>query len=161
MNVSEGTFSWYRVPEDVKSLLVLAAQNWENTAESDKYITRALESSEEYTDVLVAAYRYYYYKNNHPMALQMAERVVRKVKLSENLPDEWEQIKPILASRRNDPEIRLYLNAFAATGFILAKLGEIEKAKEVTEKIKEIDEKNEFGASLVLDILTRPEEEDE
>jgi hypothetical protein len=30
-------FSWFDVTDDVKELLILAAQNWENTEESTKY----------------------------------------------------------------------------------------------------------------------------
>jgi predicted TPR repeat methyltransferase len=55
----------------------------------------------------------------------------------------------------------LFLNAYAASGFVLAKMGELEKAKEATARVKEVDAKNEFGASIILDILTRPPEEDE
>jgi hypothetical protein len=33
--------------------------------------------------------------------------------------------------------------------------------KEITAKVKELDDKNEFGASVVFDILTNPIDEDE
>jgi hypothetical protein len=44
---------------------------------------------------------------------------------------------------------------------VLAKLGKIEQAKEISTKIKSIDQKNDFGAGILLDILTRPPEEDD
>ncbi|PLZ49460.1 hypothetical protein CBP13_18125, partial [Fischerella thermalis WC441] len=62
---------------------------------------------------------------------------------------------------KEEPQIRLYLNAYAASGLVLAKLGEIEKAKEISTQVKSIDDKNDFGAGILLDILTRPAEEDE
>ena len=77
------------------------------------------------------------------------------------MPDDWEQLKPILVNRKQDPQIRLYLNAYAASGLVLANLGEIEQAKEISTKVKEIDDKNDFGAGILLDILTRPAEEDD
>jgi tetratricopeptide (TPR) repeat protein len=168
-NINEKTLSWYQVPEEIKELLILAAQNWENTAESEKYIHQALAKNDsisgslglDNTDVMVAAYRYFFYKNNSLLALQMAVKVVEKIKYSEKLPDDWEQLKPILVSRKEEPKIRLYLNAYAASGLVLAKLGEIEQAKEITSRVKEIDDKKEFGASTIFDILTRPPEEDE
>lgn len=161
MTVQEKTFSWYDVPEEIKSLLILAANNWENTSESEQYINQALSQAEGNTDVLVTAYRYFFYKNNNPMALKVAETVVDKVQKSENFPEDWEQLKPILLSRKDEPEIRLYLNAYAASGLVLAKLGEIEKAKEVTQRVREINDTSEFAASVVYDILTRPAEEDD
>lgn len=161
MKTSEPILSWYDVSPEVKQLLVAAAQNWENTSESERYIYQALAKNETNLDVLVAAYRYFFYKNNNPMALNVALKVIEKIKAIEHFPESWKQLKPILQNRREDPNIRLYLNAYSASGFVLARLGEREKAQEIASRVKEIDDKNEFGASVILDILTNPEEEEE
>ncbi len=161
MQIEADKFSWFQIPEDIKKLLILAAETWENTLESEKYMNQALAKTGDYTDVLVAAYRYFFYKNNYTMALQTATKVIDRIKEAEQLPTQWEQLKPILTSRKDDCSIRLYLNAYAASSLVLAKLGEIEQAKEISARVKEIDDKNEFGASILYDILTRPKEEDE
>jgi hypothetical protein len=96
MKTSEPTLSWYGVSPDVKQLLVSATQNWENTTKSEQYMYQALAKNDITLDVLIAAYRYFLYKNNNPMALK-----------------------------------------------------------------KEIDTKNELGASVILDILTYSEGEEE
>ncbi len=154
-------FSWFDVPDDVKNLLLLAAETWENTEVSENYINQALAKTETDTDVLVAAYRFFYYKNNYNLALQTAVKVIDKIVTIERLPSNWSQLKVILLSRKQDPKIRLYLNAYAASGLVLAKLGEIEKAKEICSKIQEVDSSKEFlGANILLDILTRPPEEE-
>lgn len=72
MQLDPNKFSWFEVPEDIKNLLILAAQNWENTSESEKYIQQALAQTGENTDVLVAAYRFFYYKNNYSLAIQLS-----------------------------------------------------------------------------------------
>ena len=154
-------FSWYQVPEDVKQLLILAANNWENTSESEKYINQALAKTENNLDVLISAYRYFYYKQNYQMALEIANKVINKVKIIEELPDDWQQLKPVLIKRKEEQIIRLYLNCYAATGLILAILGEAEAAKNICNKVKEIDDKNDFGTGILFDILTRPPEEEE
>ncbi len=154
--------SWFQVPEDIKQLLILAADNWQNTSVSEAYLNQALIKTDDCIDVLVAAYRYFYYKNNYKMALKTANKVLNKVKNTENIPDNWEQCKPILMNRLEDEQIRLYLTAYAASSLVLAKLGEIEKAKVICLQIQEIDIKNEFqSASILLDILTRPPEDDD
>lgn len=160
MQVDANRFSWFQVPEDIKKLLILAAQNWENTSESEKYIQQALSQSGGNTEVLVAAYRFFYYKNNYLLALQTAAKVLDKIKKEQQFPENWEKLKPILVNRREEPQIGLYLNAYAASGLVLAKLGELEQAKEISIRVKEIDKKNDFGAGILLDILTRPPEED-
>ncbi|MEM9925597.1 MAG: hypothetical protein AAF915_17905 [Cyanobacteria bacterium P01_D01_bin.50] len=161
MEIDTEKLSWFQVPKDIKKLLILAAENWENTSESEKYINQALAKTGNNTDVLIAVYRYFYYKQNYSMALQIAEKVIEKVNTSENLPSSWQELKPVLMKRKEEVNIRLYLNAYAASGLVLAKLGEIDKAKERCIKIKEIDDRNDFGAGILFDILTRPPEEDE
>lgn len=161
MQIDTERFSWFQVPEEVKKLLILAAENWEDTSESEKYINLAVAKTADSTDVLVAAYRYFFYKNNYKMALKTTIQVINKIEKTEKLPNEWKHLKEILSSRKKDPKIRLYLNAYAAYGLVLAKLGNFEQAKEISAKVKEIDDKNEFGASIIHDILTRPNEEDE
>ncbi|MDB9374828.1 hypothetical protein [Nodularia sphaerocarpa] len=161
MQLDPNRFSWFQVPEDVKNLLILAAQTWENTSESEKYIHQALAKAGENTEILVSAYRFFYYKNNYPLALQTATKVLDKIKEVENFPDDWEQLQPILVKRQQEPQIRLYLNAYAASGMVLANLGEFEQAKEISIRVKQIDENNDFGAGILLDILTRPPDEDD
>ena len=161
MQTDTNRFSWFDVTDDVKELLILAAQNWENTEESTKYMQQALAKTEDNTDVLVAAYRYFYYKNNYVLALTTAEKITAKIKAVENLPDNWQELKPILIKRQEEPQIRLYLNAYAASGLLLAKLGKIEAAKAISSRIKGIDDKNDFGAGILLDILNRPPETDD
>jgi len=161
MQIDTNSFSWFDVADDVKELLILAAQTWENTEESTKYMQQALAKTGDNTDVLVAAYRYFYYKNNYVLALTTAEKITAKIKKAESLPDNWQELKPILVKRHKESQIRLYLTAYAASGLVLAKLGNIEKAKEISIRIKSIDDKNDFGAGILLDILTRPPEVDD
>ncbi|MBC5793667.1 hypothetical protein H5968_00455 [Sphaerospermopsis sp. LEGE 00249] len=158
---TKNKFSWFDVSDEVKELLILAAKTWENTEESAKYMQQALAKTGENTDILVAAYRYFYYKNNYSLALTTAEKIIAKIKEIENLPHNWEELQPILQQRKEEPNIRLFLNAYAASGLVVAKLGKLEQAKEISTKIQGIDNKNDFGASILFDILTRPPEEDE
>ncbi|OLP16687.1 hypothetical protein BST81_19815 [Leptolyngbya sp. 'hensonii'] len=153
--------SWYLVPDDVKRLLTLAAEQWEDTAASEAYVNQALAIAGDNPDVLISAYRYFFYKRQDRSALQVALKVIEQVRAVEHLPDLWENLKPILLQRKEDPQIRLYLNAYAASGLILARLGEVEKAKEIATQVNEIDDRKEFGAAVVLNILTPSLDEDE
>ena len=162
MEATETKYSWYDIPEDVKHLLVLASEHWEDTERSQQYMNDALAIAEDNIDVLVGAYRYFFYKSNPTMALTIAQKVLNKIQKAENLPENWEELKPILINRKDDSDtIRMYINAYAATGFVLAKLGKLEEAKEVTERVKEIDEKRESCATTVFEVLTAPPEEDD
>jgi len=147
--------------EEVKELLLLAAENWEDTAKSTEYMQLALAKAEDNLDVLVGAYRYFFYKSNGEMALKIADKVIDKVKKIENLPDTWEELEPLLMSRKNDEQIRLYLNAYASIGYLLAKMGNTEDAKIITERVKAIDTNRESCATTVFEVLTAPPEDDD
>ncbi|NEP44614.1 MAG: hypothetical protein F6K25_19520 [Okeania sp. SIO2G4] len=160
MQVQENKFSWYDVPEDVKSLLMLAVENWEDTETSENYINQALAKTEGNLDILIGAYRYFFYKNNMKMSLELADMVINEVKKRENLPDDWQEVKTILASRKNEQQINLLITAYAASGLIIAKMGDLAKAKAISEEVQEIDDKNDL-AKILFDVITRPPDEDE
>ncbi|WGT67044.1 hypothetical protein [cyanobacterium endosymbiont of Epithemia clementina EcSB] len=161
MVVNQNQLSWYEVSEDVKTLLILASNNWENTILAEQYICEALNRAENNLDVLTGAYRFFFYKKKPEIALEIAKKILKIIQETENLPLQWEQLKPILVSRQYDSPIRLYLNAYAAQGFILAKLGQLEKAKLITKRVKEIDKNREFCATTVFEILTKNPDEDD
>ena len=153
--------SWYPVSDEIKQLLIAATDVWEDTQQSEAYIHQALAQADTNLDVLVAAYRYFFYKNQNALALQVANTVCDRIQQLEQLPTDWQALSPILLRRKEEPNIRLYLNARAASGLVLARLGELEQAKDIATHIQAIDDKNEFGASVVLNILTQPPEEEE
>jgi DNA-binding NarL/FixJ family response regulator len=153
--------SWYEAPEAIKQLLNSAADNWENTERSQTFIQQALEVAGHQPDVLISAYRYFFYKQNYPLSLQIAQQVMDSVRQVEQLPEDWQQLRPILLARREDPNIRLYLNAYAASGFMLARLGELDQATEIAAHVSELDQQREFGGQVVLDVLTRSPDEDD
>ncbi|KGF72155.1 hypothetical protein DO97_11690 [Neosynechococcus sphagnicola sy1] len=157
----EPTLSWYDLPGEVKRLLIAAANTWADTVQSQGYIQQSLTISGASLDVLVAAYRYFFYKHNDAAALQIATQVIKQIRQLEALPESWELLAPILSSRKEEPSIRLYLNTYAASGLVLARTGAIEEATVITARVSEIDDKREFGAATVLHILTHPDDEED
>jgi tetratricopeptide (TPR) repeat protein len=153
MKINPESFALFHVPENVRTLLIQAAEAWHDKVQSEHCIHQALQEADHYPDILVAACRYFYYQDEGAMALRMAQRILENVKLEEDLPDDWEHLKLILMNRRCDPNVRLYLNTYAATGFIYAKMNDVEQATNITEKIQEVDPDDEIGASLLLEVL--------
>ncbi len=154
-------YSWYDAPQEVKNLLVLASEQWEDTESAQKYIEQALNLAQKNVNVLIGAYRFFFYKNQPKTALQIAEKVIAMVREDEALPEDWLQLKPILLTRSEEPAIRLFINAYAGKGYLLAKLGRLEEATLITSHIKEIDTRREFCATTVFEVLTQTPEEDD
>ena len=162
MQTISDRLSWCDVKSEIKQLLLLASENWEYTGLAEKYIREALFKAGDNLDVLVGAYRFFFYKHQPAAALSIAQQVIELIATRENLPTDWLQLKPILLSRKQEPTIRLYLNAYAAKGLILAQLGRLDEAKEISQKVKEIDNSREFCSTTVFEVITKsPDEEDE
>ncbi len=153
--------SWYDVEPEIKRLLLLASENWEDTDLAEKYIREALSKAGDNLDVLVGAYRFFFYKHQPATALSIAQQVIEAIATRENLPLEWTELKPILSDRATDPQIRLYLNAYAAKGLILAQLGRIDEAKAISQRVKEIDDSRQFCSTTVFEVITKSPDEDE
>ena len=161
MQTIQDQFSWCDVEPEVKQLLLLASENWEYTGLAEKYIRSALSQAGNNLDVLVGAYRFFFYKHKPATALSIAEQVLQLISTAENLPIEWSQLKLFLLTHKQEPNIRLYLNAYAAKGLILAQLGKLTSAKEISERVREIDDSREFCATTVFEVITRSPDEDE
>ncbi|MDJ0679147.1 MAG: hypothetical protein QNJ18_04715 [Xenococcaceae cyanobacterium MO_167.B52] len=161
MQTLENQISWCDVEPEVKQLLLLASENWEYTGLAEKYIREALFKAGNNLDVLVGAYRFFFYKHQPSTALSIAEKVLQLLTSRENLPIEWSELQPILVARKQEPNIRLYLNAYAAKGLILAQLGKLEEAKIISQRIKEIDDSREFCSTTVFEVITKSPDEDE
>ncbi|MGF1480518.1 MAG: hypothetical protein ACFB4I_13675 [Cyanophyceae cyanobacterium] len=161
MQTIQEQVSWYNIEPEVKQLLLLASENWEYTGLAEDYVKEALLRAGNNLDVLVGAYRFFFYKHQPAVALSIVQQVLQLIAIKENLPVEWSQLRSLLQSRKQDPQIRLYLNAYAASGLVLAQLGKIEQAKLVTQRVKELDDSREFCATTVFEVLTQSPDEDE
>jgi tetratricopeptide (TPR) repeat protein len=161
MQTTENQFSWYNVEPEIKQLLLLASDNWEYTGLAEKYIKEALAKAENNLDVLIGAYRFFFYKHQPTNALSIIQQVLELITTQENLPVEWLELKAILIAHKQEPSIRLYLSAYAAKSLVLAQLGEMEEAKFISSRVKEIDDSREFCATTVFEVINRSFDEEE
>ncbi|MGF1500041.1 MAG: hypothetical protein ACFB8W_24910 [Elainellaceae cyanobacterium] len=155
------SLSWYTTPDDIKALLVEAAAHWEAPEVADVYLHRAIACANGHLSVLVSAYRYFFYQNRNTMALEVATSILQEIREAEQLPTDWSQLLEAIKHRQDDPNVRLYLNAYTASGFLLARLRRIDEAIAVLSRVCAIDHRNEFGARSVLNVLTQPPAEDD
>jgi tetratricopeptide (TPR) repeat protein len=160
---AENLFSWFDAPAYAKDLLYQAVLHWEDTPLSREYIMMALDKSDDDINVLTAAYRFFFYKQDYSMALQLALKVMEKVRSAKGLPESYKIGELFKALRENIEyyDVRMFINAYAAYAFILLKLGNIEKATEILEFLKCIDVNGEFGVPIMLDIISKPREEED
>mgnify|MGYP001792194421 FL=1 len=142
-----------------QALLSAAVEHWDDTQAADQYIQQAL-ATESSLDVLISAYRYYFYKSNAVMALQMAIAVCQYIQQLEHWPSDWAELKPILVSQIEMQSARLYVSAYAASGLLQARLGDLALAETIANQVQQLQAK-EFGADTLLGILNSPAEDED
>lgn len=152
--------SWFSASSPVQDLFIAAAHSWSDATASEQYVEQALTQADVGFDVLIGAYRYYFYRNKLSQALQVATTVCDRIQATEQWPTEWPELQPLLLARLDEPTVRLYLSAYAASGLVLARLGQVEEAQRVAHQVQQLGAK-EFGAELLLNILSSTPDEEE
>jgi hypothetical protein len=160
MDTTHDYASWSHLPAAAKHLLLLAAEHWDENALSESYIQQALADYAGELEVLVSAYRYYFYKSQSGRALTLADQILERLQQDASLPGEWDELRQTLVAGKDDPILRLYLAAYAARGLLLAKLGRLDEARLISCRVNELDDRREFCASTVFDVLMPPAGED-
>ncbi|MEO0406712.1 MAG: hypothetical protein AAF289_05115 [Cyanobacteria bacterium P01_A01_bin.135] len=94
--------SWFSTSASTQPWLAAAAQSWEDTQTSERYVEQALAQPDVDLEALVSAYRYYFYKNQDAKALEMAIAVTERIQRLEQWPAQWDDLKPILLARLDD-----------------------------------------------------------
>ena len=128
------------------------AQAWADSSTSEQYLQSALSQPQVELDVLVGAYRNYFYKHQDAKALEDATTVTKRVLQAEQWPENWDSLKPQLLKNLDNPAARLYLNAYCASGLLFARLGKLEAAQTIADQVQQIKSK-EFGAEVLHSIL--------
>lgn len=105
--------SWLAVSASTQDLLAAAAQTWDDDAASEGYIRAVLTQLDVDLDALVGAYRYFFYKNNDPMALEDAIALCDRIQTANQWPHGWDSLTPLLLSQLDDLTVRLYLSETA------------------------------------------------
>lgn len=160
MDTESREVSYYDLPIEAKEQLLLAAEHWEDDERSASYIEGVLRQYADDLDVLVSAYRFFFYKSRPERALPIVDQILAQLQATESLPLEWEDLQPILTSGRDDARLRLYIAAYAGRGLLLAQLGRLEEARLVSGRVKAIDDRGEFCGRTVFDVLTALPEDD-
>ena len=127
----------------------------------NKVQTATIENPVSWSHVEPEIKQLFFYQHQPATALSIAQRILDLICIQEKLPSNWILLKPVLIIRSQEPQIRLYLNAYAAQSLILAQLGRIEEAKLIAGRIKEIDPRREFCATTVFEVITQPPDDDE
>ena len=141
--------------EEVAELLRKAGQEYAN-GDARGHLMRAYFLEPEHPMVLVALYRFFYYRHSHTAALDIAERTLRIMAQRLRLPIDWtlvtsEHVDKV--ARRSIPLLRFYLLALSGSGYLLLRLGKTAQALERLCKVKDLDEADRLGVGVLIETI--------
>ncbi len=145
-----------------QALLAEAALAYgEPTAEAKLLAAEAI--APEHLSVLVALYRYYFYRHQHGAALEVAERTMVMVARRLNFPSTWVEITPEDIARASAGQaelVRFYLHALKGAGYLHLRLGNHGRGLERLDHLTALDPKDRIGAKVLADVARHALQDD-
>jgi len=151
------------LPEQVELHLRLAGLNYEQDAVAESHLFQAQALAPGHAAVLIALYRFYFYKGRLTDALEVARRCLAKAARDNRLNEDWHHVQ------RGDAEFgsydailpRFYLFTLKAYGYLQMRLGRLEESHAALAKMLELDPSDKLNATVLLQVLARHGREDE
>lgn len=144
------------IAPEVEALLAQAAARYDQGPEhpgAEHALLRAYFLQPQHLSVLVALYRYFYYRHAYREALVTADRAIAIVASRLSLPGRWQELseddlgRSVLVSMTLT---RFLLLALKGAGYLQLRLGEPAAALERFEKITEIDTSDRLGVGELI-----------
>ncbi|MDP2026578.1 hypothetical protein [Sulfuriferula sp.] len=151
------------LPQQVEQHLRQAALDYQNDAVAESHLFQAQALAPGHAAVLIALYRFYFYKGRLADALEVAERCLVKAARDNQLTEDWRCV------RRGDAEFssydailpRFYLFTLKGYAYLQMRLGRLEQSHAALMKMLELDPSDKLNATVLLNVLARHGLEDE
>jgi tetratricopeptide (TPR) repeat protein len=138
--------------------LLKRASDYGTGDEAEVSLMRAYFLEPEHLTVLVALYRYFYYKHRYDEALVIADRTLDITAKRLGLRRHWNEMTSAEMGHGVMVSMgltRFYLFALKASGYMYMRLGDMVSALERLNKVAELDPADQFGSSSLIEIAKR------
>ncbi len=149
------------MPAVVNELLLQASSSY-SEGKAELPLLRAYLLAPDNLSVLVALYRFYFYRHRYDEALRIAELSMQAAACRLGFPDSWERLDESYLSRaasRSLGMVRFYLLALKAAAYIKLRMGECEVAQEMLLTVQNMDVNDRLGSDLLLAIIDRHQQQ--
>ncbi len=151
------------LPEEAERHLRLAGLNYRQDWIAENHLFQAQALAPGHAAVLIALYRFYFYKGRLVEALAVAERCLVKAACDIRVSEDWRQVQRADAEFGSFDAIlpRFYLFTLKAWGYLQMRLGRLEQSRAALTKMLELDPSDKLNATLLLQVLDRHGREDD
>jgi hypothetical protein len=150
------------LPSEAERSLRLAGLAWHREDQAEAHLARAAELAPGHLAVLVAHYRYHFYKHHYGQAERFARECLDRVAAELRMPAEPEAVTPEHADfAGDDPLVRFWLFAMQAYGYVLLRLGDEARGISVLEKVALLDTPDHTKTRILLQVIAQAGNEDD
>ena len=142
------------LPPEVETLLQQAGELY-GDGEAEPLLVEALRLAPESLNVLVAAYRFYYYQHRLNDALNIAGLALAVTSRCLEIPADWNVLTSAHISQTGPATmalVRFHLLSLKAEAYLLLRLGRSAEGRAMLEKLLELDSHNRLGAKQLLEV---------
>lgn len=151
------------LPEQAELHLRLAGLSYAHDAVAESHLFQAQALAPGHAAVLIALYRFYFYKGRLTDALDVARRCLVKAARDNRLSEDWRLVKRGEAEFGSYDAIlpRFYLFTLKAYGYLQMRLGRLDESHAALAKMLELDPSDKLNATVLLQVLARHGREDD
>lgn len=143
------------LPDGIAALLDRAAADYGRES-AELALLRAYFALPEHLTVLVALYRYYFYRHRLRDALTVVDRAIEVAADRLGLPRDWRGMDEgslAVAASRSFGLLRFHLLALKARGVVLLRLREPAQARACLATLADLDRRDQLGARALLQVV--------
>jgi tetratricopeptide (TPR) repeat protein len=140
------------LPDGIDELLNLASESY-GEGDAEEYLQQAYRLAPNNMTVLVALYRFFYYQQRLPEAIDIAYQVMAGVAPIIGFPDHWRKLQfkhLAYGVMESFTLVRFYLLAVKGAAFMNLRIGNIAEGVEMLNKVVEFDSNDRLGARALL-----------
>jgi tetratricopeptide (TPR) repeat protein len=139
-----------------------ASTLWGEPERAEALLVQAMADAPDSLEVLVALYRFYFYRNELEKAVALAERCIAHGAWEIGIDPDWrkEVAGNVDFGDFSLPRHRFYLFALNAYGYLLARLGRKEEAEAALSAVMRLDPHDRIGSAQLLGMVRAGPSED-
>ncbi|TIX52135.1 hypothetical protein E5222_03970 [Alteraurantiacibacter aquimixticola] len=151
------------LPREAQEHLDKAAERYHLTDVAETHIYSAADIAPDHAAVLIAFYRFYFYKGRLSEALNIARSCMRKAMELSVLGDDWRRVEATDADFSDCGALlpRFFLFSLKGYAYLNLRLGKLDEGREAAEKLLALEPRDRIGAQVLIDVLNAMEEADD
>ena len=151
------------LPREAQAHLDKAAERYHLTDVAETHLFAAESLAPDHVAILIALYRFYFYKGRLEEALDVARACVGKALRLNTLGDDWRAVTAEDANFSDWGALvpRFFLFSLKGYAYLNLRLGNLVEGRQAAEKLLDLEPFDRIGAAVLVDVLDELEQGNE